>query len=160
MGTIIRISDLAGYIIWITKKQTIIRDERVWSTETSGTALTPEHSSAHCVAEWGESGLNGQVNWSLKIWTVAMNLVPVHVSIALTPSAFGETGQGNGVQGSACCSASLCTADYDHHKCQTLFAQTQRPKFTKVVYSTSGVYLKPVDSFGTWRKWKWICFIC
>ena len=34
--------------------------EFVFSTETSGTAMTPEHFSPHCVAEWQGSGLNGQ----------------------------------------------------------------------------------------------------
>ena len=37
-----------------------IRDEQVCSMETSGTALTPKHSSPHCVAEWGVSRFNGQ----------------------------------------------------------------------------------------------------
>ena len=38
--------------------QTDIRDERVYSTETSGIALTPEHSSPYCVAEWGVSEMD------------------------------------------------------------------------------------------------------
>ena len=42
--------------------KTNISDERVYSTETSGTALTHEHSSPHCVAEWGVNGFNGQGN--------------------------------------------------------------------------------------------------
>ena len=42
--------------------ETNICDEQDCSMETSGTALTPEHSSPHCVAEWGVSRFNGQAN--------------------------------------------------------------------------------------------------
>ena len=60
---------------------------------------------------------------SERIWKFEQSpwtLVPVHMSVAPTPSRFCETEQGNGVQGSAYCSASLCAADYKHHKCQAL----------------------------------------
>ena len=42
--------------------KTNICDEQVCSRETSGTTLTPEHSSPHCVAEWGMRRFSGQVN--------------------------------------------------------------------------------------------------
>ena len=42
--------------------KTYIRVERVCSMESSATALTPEHSSPHCMAKWGVSGFNGQAN--------------------------------------------------------------------------------------------------
>ena len=42
--------------------KTNVCDERVCSTETSGTTLTPENSSPHCVAECGVSGFNGHGN--------------------------------------------------------------------------------------------------
>ena len=48
------------------KLKTNIRNERVCSMDTRGTALTPEHSSPHCVAEWEVSGFNGQAD-GLKI---------------------------------------------------------------------------------------------
>ena len=54
--------------------------------------------------------------FELSPWTP----VPVCVSAGPTPSALGETGQGNGVRESACCSASLRAADKDHHECQAL----------------------------------------
>ena len=50
--------------------KTNIRDERVCSMETSGTALTPEHSSRHCRAERGVRGFNGQANG---LWTVTVD---------------------------------------------------------------------------------------
>ena len=53
---------LHSQIQYNTTLNTNIRDERVCNTETSGTPLTPEHSSPHCVAEWGVSGFNGQAN--------------------------------------------------------------------------------------------------
>ena len=54
--------------------------------------------------EWADS--TGK--WTdLKIWTVAVDPGPCSLAIASTPSAFGVTGQGNGVWGSAYCSASL-----------------------------------------------------
>ena len=93
-----------------------ICDERVCSTETSATALTPKHSSPHWVAKWGVSGFNGQVN---RFENLNCRFGPQSL-FAPTPSACGETGQGNGVRGSAYCSASFSTADYDHHECQAL----------------------------------------
>ena len=107
-------------IIWSFPLKTNICDERVCSKETSGTALTHKHSSHHCVAEWGMSGFNGA---SKRIWKFELSPwtpVPVRVSVAPTPSAFGKTGQGNGIRESTHCSASLRATDYDHHKCQAL----------------------------------------
>ena len=60
---------------------------------------------------------------SERIWKFALSTwtpVPVCVSVARTPSTYGETGQGNGIRGSAYCSASLYAADYDYHECQAL----------------------------------------
>ena len=54
--------------------------------------------------------------FELSPWT----LVPVPVSVAPTPSAFGKTGQGNSIQGSTYCSASLRAADYNDRECQAL----------------------------------------
>ena len=50
----------------------------------------------------------------IETWTP----VPVRVSVAPSPSVFGQTGQGDGVRGSADCCASLRSADYDHDECQ------------------------------------------
>ena len=64
------------------KLKTNICDERVCSTETSDTALTPEHSSPHCVAEWGVSGFNGQANgfekWNCGCGPWSMFACPLH----------------------------------------------------------------------------------
>ena len=100
-----------------------ICDERVCSMETSGTALTPKHSSPNCVAEWGVSGFNGQANrfehLNFRCGPRSLFACPLHPWWPI-PSAFGETGQINSVWGSAICSASLRAADYDRHKCQDL----------------------------------------
>ena len=56
----------------------------------------------------------------LKIWTVTVDPCPCYVSIAPTPSAFGESGQGNGIQGSMSWSTSLRAADYNLHACRAL----------------------------------------
>ena len=93
--------------------------ESVLNTETSGTALTTEHSSLHFVAEWGVSGFNGQANKDLTFELSSWTPVPDRVSIAPTPSAFGETRQGNCVWESVY-SARLCAADYGHYERQTL----------------------------------------
>ena len=104
-----------GKIAWKTDIRHV-RDERVCSTETSGTALTPEHSSPHCVAEWGSERIQraSELIWTFKLspWTP----VPVRASVAATASVFGETGQGNGIRGSAYCSASLRSADCDQSR--------------------------------------------
>ena len=73
--------------------KTSSRNERVCS------ALTPEHSSPHCVAEWGVGGFNGQANGfeNLNCHRGPQSLFPV--SVASSPSAFGETWQGNGIWG-------------------------------------------------------------
>ena len=57
-------------------------------------------------------------NWTFELssWTP----VPVRVSVAPSPSAFGETGQGSGVQRPTYCSASLRATDCNHHKFQAL----------------------------------------
>ena len=87
--------------------KTNVCDEQVCSMKTSSTALTPKHSSPHCVAEWGVSGFNGRANRFENLNCRRGPPDPVHVSIAPIPSAFGETGQRDGVQGSAYCSVSL-----------------------------------------------------
>ena len=69
--------------------------------------------------EWADS--NGlQANGFENLKCRRGPAVNVHMSVAPIPSAFGETGQGNSVLGSAYCSASLRTADYNHHKFHTL----------------------------------------
>ena len=68
------------------------------------TALTPEHSSPHCVAELGVSGFNGQVSGceNLNRRRRPRSLL----TVAPTQSAFGKTGQGNSIQVSPWCSTS------------------------------------------------------
>ena len=60
--------------------------------ETSGNALTPEHSSPHCVAEWGV--FNWQANGLENLNCRRGTLVPVRVSLASTSSTFREQGKG------------------------------------------------------------------
>ena len=88
-----------GKLLLLVERQFMLKanicDERVCSTETNATALTPEHSSPHCMAGWGVSGFNGQANgFEPSPWT----LVPVRVSVAATPSTFGETWRGNSIR--------------------------------------------------------------
>ena len=121
---------------------------------TSGTALTLEQSSPHCVAKWEVSGFNGRASkrilkFELSLWTP----VPVHMSFAPTPSAFGETGQarqGNSVQGSVHCSPSLRTADYNHHKCRALKALFNNVSSFK---NLSYMALHAISVCN--RVWKW-----
>ena len=87
--------------------KTNIRDERVCSTKTSGNTLTPKHSSPLCVTEWGVSGVTGQANWFENLNCRSGHLSLFACPLRPLPSTFGETGQGNGVWGSAYCSASL-----------------------------------------------------
>ena len=91
-------TDWGVSITFICKLKTNICDEWVCSMETSGTMLTPEDSSPHCVAKWGVSGFNEEAN-DLKILLSPWIPVPVHMSVAPTSSAFGKTWQGNSVQG-------------------------------------------------------------
>ena len=96
--------------------QTNIRDERICSTDTTGTMLTLEHSTPPLTVwpnwEWADS--TGK-RTDLKIWTVAVDpAVPVCMSVASTPSTFGDTAQGNSVRGSAYCSPSLHATDYTY----------------------------------------------
>ena len=86
-----------------------IRDER----ETSATTLTPEHKGerADSAGKWTD----------LKIWTVAMDPIPVCVSLAPKSSALGKTGQGTSLQGLVYCSASL----RGYHECQALMLELQ-----------------------------------
>ena len=56
------LDDILGKPTAKVSLKTNIRVERVCSAETSGTVLTPKHSSPHCVAEWGVSGFHGQAN--------------------------------------------------------------------------------------------------
>ena len=87
--------------------KTNIRDEQVCSTETSG---TPEHSSPHCVAKWGVSGFKWQANrfenLSCRRGPRSLFAYPLHPP----HPHFGETGQVNGVWGSAFFSTSLRAA--------------------------------------------------
>ena len=65
--------------VWYSiKLKTNIQVERVCSTDTtcSITALTPEHSTPHCVAKlWPVSGSTGEQT-DLKIWTLAADPSP------------------------------------------------------------------------------------
>ena len=74
--------------------------------------------------------------------------VLVRVSVAPTPSAFGETGQGNGVRGSAYCSACLRTADYDRHECQVLIEYWSKYTGWQIL-----VFLN-TQRFRTERNWE------
>ena len=93
---------------------------------TSGTVLTPKHSSPHCEAEWGMSRVNGQANGfenlnchrgPVELYRVQC-VDPRHCSrVCCThPIRIRRNRNRNGVRGSMYCSASLCAADYDHHK--------------------------------------------
>ena len=61
------------------------------------------------MAEWKVRQVNGFENLNC---CRGPSPVPVYVSVAPTPSTFGESGQGNSVQGSAYCRTSLGPADY------------------------------------------------
>ena len=109
------------------KKQTFSRSESVANTETSGTALTPEHSSPNCVTKWGVSGFNGQANKIENFELSPMDPGPcsrVHCTHPIRGISASKQGKGTGIRGSAYCSASLCATDYDHHKCQALMQST------------------------------------
>ena len=56
----------------------------------------------------------------LKIWTVAVDPGACLRVRCTHPIRIPRNRHGNGVRGSAFCSASFRAADYDHHKCQAL----------------------------------------
>ena len=58
---LLRIVDASWVSTFIHERQTFVMSESV-ARRLGGTALTPEHSSPHCVAEWGVSGFNGLAN--------------------------------------------------------------------------------------------------
>ena len=92
-------------MIWIeVSLKTNIRDDQVCSTETTAPRWLRNTLPSLC------GRMESERIWKFELspWTPAT----VRMSIASTPSAFGEAGQGNGVRGSAYYSTSLRAADY------------------------------------------------
>ena len=111
-------------LFWISPLKTNIRDERVCSTETSFTALTPELSSPHCVARWGVGGFE---NLNCRCGPRSPFACPLH------PPHPHSAKHG---KGSAYCSANLRDADYDHPWVdfyQTWYRGAQMSGFNRIV---------------------------
>ena len=136
------------------KLKTNVRNEWVCSMETRGTALTPEQWNTPPLTVWpngkwaDSTGKRTDWKFELSPWTP----VPVCVSVASIPSTYGDTGQGNGIQRSAYCSASLRATDYDYHNYQALKVLGKSVGLCKTTKRKDKLYISLLVSV-----WRIIC---